>query len=299
MKNLRILVLGGTGMLGHVIFRYLHEYSEHQVFATVRHFEKIYKFFTDELCCHLTKEDVDAEKFETVKNAIKFIRPDIVINCIGIVKQLPISKEPLTAITLNAQLPHQIAKICHSIDSRMIQISTDCIFDGKKGMYTEQDNPTANDLYGMTKFLGEVAYPHCITLRTSIIGHELKDHHGLVDWFLRHEGTVSGYKKAIFSGFPTVELAKIIRDFIITKPVLSGIYHVASAPITKYDLLSLISKRYKKNIDIEPYDDFVQDRSLNSEFFRYKTGYVPPSWEDLVDSMYEDYTSHKEQYRHI
>jgi dTDP-4-dehydrorhamnose reductase len=181
----------------------------------------------------------------------------------------------------------------------MIHISTDCVFDGKKGGYTEKDSPNADDLYGQTKMLGEVCYPHSVTLRSSIIGHELKARLGLVDWFLSQRVPVRGFTKAIYSGFTTIEMARIISDFVLPNPDLSGIYNVSSAPISKHDLLQLVAQRYAKNIKIEPYDGFVLDRSLDSAKFRALTGYVPPPWEKLVEDMHADYQAHAESYHAV
>ena len=295
-KQKRILILGGTGMLGHVLLRYLFKNTGHDVFATARNISEIHKYFPPELAGRFRQENVDADDFDSIIRALTKVQPDIVINCIGLIKQLPIANDPLAAITVNAQLPHRIAQISRDVGARMIHISTDCVFDGKKKMYTEDDVPSAKDLYGRTKLLGEVSYPHCITLRTSIIGHELKGHYGLIEWFLRQTGKVRGYKNAIYSGFPTIEFARIIRKYVLLNPDLSGIYHVSSAPISKFDLLGIVVEKYGKKIDIEPYEDFVQNRSLKSELFRTQTGYVPPDWVELVDAMYKDYEAHKKQY---
>lgn len=182
--------------------------------------------------------------------------------------------------------------ICRSVGARMIHISTDCVFDGKKGNYTEHDSSNADDLYGRSKFLGEVAYPpHCLTLRTSIIGHELKGKLGLIEWFLAQKGKVDGFTHAVYSGFPTVELAHIITEYILPNKDMNGVYHVSSDPISKYDLLKLVAKRYGKQIKIEPYNKFYQDHSLDSSVFRRITGYTPPSWPELVDKMYQHYIS--------
>jgi dTDP-4-dehydrorhamnose reductase len=206
-----------------------------------------------------------------------------------LIKQLPIAEDPLPAITINSLLPHRIALACKADGIRMIHISTDCVFDGTKRNYTEKDPPDAKDLYGRSKFLGEVAYPHCVTLRTSIIGHELKGKIGLIDWFLAQQGRVRGFKKAIYSGFPTVELARIICDYVIPNPQLNGVYHVSSVPVSKYELLTLVADRYGKKIIIEPFEDFVLDRSLDSSLFQKTTGYKPPSWNELVEAMYRHY----------
>jgi dTDP-4-dehydrorhamnose reductase len=164
------------------------------------------------------------------------------------------------------------------------------VFSGKQGNYTEDDPPDATDLYGQTKFLGEVKGPNCVTLRTSIIGHELSGRYGLIDWFLAQKDKVRGYTQAIYTGFPTIEMARIISDYVIPNGELSGLYHVSSAPISKHDLLSLVAKRYNKKITIEPYDDFICDRSLDSGRFRNATGYAPPPWEKLVEAMHVDFS---------
>ena len=167
-------------------------------------------------------------------------------------------------------------------------------------MYTEDDVPNAEDLYGRTKLLGEVSYSHCVTLRTSIIGHELKGRYGLIEWFLGQTGRVRGYRKAIYSGFPTIELARIISDHVLPDRELSGVYHVSSAPISKYDLLKMVAERYGKQIEIAPDEDFAIDRSLNSDRFRSRTGYSPPPWPELIDRMHRDYEAHKDlQYRDV
>jgi len=175
----------------------------------------------------------------------------------------------------------------------MIHISTDGVFDGKRGGHTERDEVNISDVYGMSKFLGEVNYPHCLTLRTSIIGHELKGKRGLVEWFLSQKKDVRGYTKAIYSGLPTIELAEIISDYILPNDNLAGIYHVSSEPISKYDLLCLIADRYVKKIEIKPSDKVAIDRSLDSSIFRSLTGYTPPSWPELINKMYLDYIKDK------
>ncbi|OPY90122.1 MAG: dTDP-4-dehydrorhamnose reductase [Syntrophaceae bacterium PtaU1.Bin231] len=300
MERTKVLILGGTGMLGHVLFRHLSRNADYDVYATARNLGLIARFFPPVLAAKFRPDSVDADNFDTVIRALASIQPAIVINCIGMIKQQPMASDPLTAITVNAQLPHRISLISRNAKARMIHISTDCVFDGKKGMYTEDDVPSAEDLYGRTKLLGEVSYSHCVTLRTSIIGHELKGRYGLIEWFLGQTGRVRGYKNAIYSGFPTIELARIISDHVLPNRELSGIYHVSSAPISKYDLLKMVAGRYGKQIEIEPYEDFVVDRSLNSNRFRSRTGYSPPSWAELIDGMYRDYEANKDlQYRDI
>ena len=293
----RILILGGTGMLGHTLLRYFSSCPGYDVRATARSLGGLEKHFPQDLLGRFYEDSVNANHFDSIIRALASVQPHVVINCIGIIKQLPVSNDPLTAITINAQLPHRISLISRTAGARMIHISTDCVFDGKKGQYRETDPSNAEDLYGRTKFLGEVDYPHCVTLRTSIIGHELKGGHGLVEWFLAQTGKVQGFRKTIYSGFPTIELARIIHDFVIPQPQLAGVYHVSSEPISKYDLLNSVAKHYSKTIEIEPFDDLVQDRSLDSTRFRQATGYHPPSWEELIEKMHGDFLANRPYYR--
>ena len=292
----RILILGGTGMLGHVLLRHLSKNPEYEVLATSRSPQSLSKSFPLELITRFRQDTVDADNFDTVIRALASIQPHIVINCIGLIKQLPIASDPLSAITVNAQLPHRISLISRAANARLIHISTDCVFNGVKGTYTEDDPSDAEDLYGRTKYLGEVSYPHCITLRTSIIGHELKSAYSLIDWFLAQQGSTRGFTKALYSGVPTVELARIISDYILPNEEMSGLYQISADTISKYDLLKIVAERYGKQIAIEPYDSFVLDRSLDSSRFRACTGYLPPSWPELVDAMFRDYDANKVWY---
>jgi dTDP-4-dehydrorhamnose reductase len=293
----KILILGGTGMLGHVLLRYLSEHHGYDVYASSRSLSGLQKHFPENLLSRFRTDPVDAHYFDSVIRALASIQPDIVINCIGIIKQLPSASDPLTAITVNAQLPHRLSLICRTAGARLIHISTDCVFNGKKGMYKESDESNAEDLYGRTKYLGELTYQHCVTLRTSIIGHELKGRYGLIEWFLAQNEKIRGFRKAIYSGFPTAELARIINDYVLPNPELSGIYHVSSEPISKYDLLRLVARQYDKKIEIEPDDDFVQDRSLDSAIFREATNYQPPSWDKLIEMMHSDFIANSSIYK--
>lgn len=287
----KVLILGGTGMLGHVLFSHLSSIKDYDVYATARGMKNFESWFPQNLAVKI-RPMVDADDFDTVMRAFASIQPEIVINCIGLIKQLPMAKDPLSAITINSLLPHRISMLCRAAHARLIHISTDCVFDGKKGNYTETDAATPNDLYGMSKFLGEVVYPpHCITLRTSMIGHELKENLGLIEWFLAQENKVQGYSRVIYSGFPTIELSHIIADYVIPNTELTGIFQISSNPISKYDLLKLVAEKYNKKLEIEQYDSFVQDRSLDSTLFRKISGYNPPNWTELVDKMHKHYCS--------
>ena len=230
---------------------------------------------------------VDVENVDHLTRLFAQTRPGVVINCIGLVKQLAEADDPLAAIPINALLPHRLARLCDVAGARLIHMSTDCVFTGAKGMYLEGDASDAKDLYGRSKYLGEVDYPHAVTLRTSIIGHELNSAHGLVGWFLAQHGEVKGFTRAIFSGLPTVELARVIRDFVIPRPELHGVHHVSAQPINKYELLRLVARVYGKTIGVTPDDKLAIDRSLDSSRFRGLTGYAPPAWPELIRSMHQ------------
>lgn len=281
----KILVLGASGMLGNAVFRLLSESAGYDVRGTIRS-DRSKKLFSESLWNNLLS-GIDVENTDCLMQVISETKPDVVINCIGLVKQLSEADDPLLAIPINSLLPHRLARLCAVAGARFIHMSTDCVFSGSKGMYLDSDISDAKDLYGRSKFLGEVDYPNAITLRTSIIGHELDGARSLVGWFLAQSGPVKGFRKAIFSGLPTVEIARVIRDHIIPHPELHGLYHVSADPINKLDLLELVAKIYGKSIDIQPDDTLVIDRSLDSTRFRQVTGFQPKSWPELVQAMHD------------
>ena len=245
---MRVLVLGASGMLGNAVLKVMAEREDWTIYGTLRSPSE-----TLQAAVPTVKflHGVNAEQPDSLVEAFSNSRPTIVINCIGLVKQLAGAEDPLEAIPINSLLPHRLAKLCELSDARFIHVSTDCVFSGRKGGYSETDLPDAEDIYGRTKLLGEVNYPNAITLRTSIIGHELGSTHGLVDWFLSQQEHVKGFAGAIFSGLPTCELSRVIRNFVIPNRQIHGIYHVAAKPISKYDLLQLINLRYRKGLLIE------------------------------------------------
>lgn len=281
---MRILVLGASGMLGNAMMRVLSEKEDIQVYGAMRS-EGAKRFFHADIAERLIC-GVDAGQNDSLTQTFIQVRPDVVVNCIGLVKQLAEADDPLQAIPINTLLPHRLARLCDLAGARLIHMSTDCVFSGAKGGYRESDVSDAADLYGRTKYLGEVDYPHAVTLRTSIIGHELQSAHGLIGWFLSQQGKCKGYTRAIFSGVPTVVLAQIIRDVVICHPELHGVYHVAAAPISKYDLLNLVARVYGKQIEIVPDDDLVIDRSLDASRFCEATGYVVPRWDEMIKLMH-------------
>jgi dTDP-4-dehydrorhamnose reductase len=280
----RVLVLGASGMLGHAVLRLFAQSPGLDARGAARSAAGI-QALPEEVRARITT-GVDAENPDALAQLFADLRPDVIVNCIGMVKQLTGASRPLQTIPINSLLPHRLARLCELVGARLVHVSTDCVFDGAKGLYREDDRADATDLYGLSKLLGEVDYPHAVTLRTSIIGHELQSAHSLVGWFLSQDGQVRGFTKAVFSGLPTVELARVIRDHVLPDPALRGLYHVSAAPIAKYDLLRLVSQEYGKQIEIVPDDRLVIDRSLDSSRFRETTGYAPPSWPELVRSMH-------------
>jgi dTDP-4-dehydrorhamnose reductase len=279
----KVVVLGASGMLGNAVLRVFGGSPGYSVVGSVRASSStrlLPKDVQDRVVAGFDVENVDS-----LARLFSEQRPQVVINCVGVVKQLAEADDPLAAIPINALLPHRLARLCALVGARLIHVSTDCVFAGTKGMYREDDLSDAKDLYGRSKYLGEVDYPHAVTLRTSIIGHELNSAHGLVAWFLAQQGGVKGYTRAVFSGLPTVELAHVMRDVVIPRPELRGVYHVSAEPIAKYDLLQLVAQTYGKRIEIAADDKFVIDRSLDSSRFRELTRYRAPSWPDLVRSM--------------
>jgi len=283
----RVLLLGASGMLGSTLFRAFSRDRQFETFGSIRE-ASAKRHFPPELYDALIP-NVHLDGESGLLTAFAAAKPDVVINCIGIIKQLPNANDHLESLAINATLPHRLAKYCDATGAKLVHFSTDCVFSGKQGLYKEEDFPDAYDLYGRTKFLGEVSYENSITLRTSIIGHELNRSKSLVDWFLSQSGEVKGFTKAVFSGLPTIEVARVVKDYVIPNPKLSGLYHLSVDPINKFDLLNLVANVYEKNIQIIPDDRLVIDRSLNSDRFRTATGFKPKPWPDLIKDMYKEY----------
>jgi dTDP-4-dehydrorhamnose reductase len=279
----KILVLGVTGMLGNAMFRLFSQSPGFETHGTVRGAAGLRLF--DEALRSRIHVGVDVEQQDHLVQLFSRVRPDVVINCIGLVKQLAQADDPLTALPINALLPHRLARLATLAGARLVHVSTDCVFTGRQGLYKESDVPDALDLYGRSKLLGEVDEANAVTLRTSIIGPELTSAHSLVGWFLAQEGSVRGFTRAVFSGLPTVELATVIRDHVLPRPDLRGLWHVSSEPIAKYDLLQLVKTAYGKSIEIVPDEQLVIDRSLDSTRFRAETGWQPAGWTELINSM--------------
>lgn len=229
---------------------------------------------------------LDACDPATVRDVVSALEPDVLINAVGLVRQLPEGRKPLPCLLVNAVFPWQLQELCAQRRIRFIHYSTDCVFDGRKGSpYVEEDAPTAVDIYGRSKFLGEVAAENALTIRTSIIGPELRGRHSLLEWFLAQEGPVSGYTGAIYSGLPTSEQARVLAEHVLPDAGLHGLYQVSAAPISKYELLRLFNEAYHKEVSITPCAVPQEDKRLSGERFRQATGYVAPAWPELVNAM--------------
>jgi dTDP-4-dehydrorhamnose reductase len=238
-------------------------------------------------------ERVRADDHSDVVAVVREVAPDVVVNCIGVVKQRPTSRDAITSITINSLLPHRLAEVAADVGARLIHFSTDCVFDGSKGAYREEDRSNATDLYGRTKYLGEVAETPALTLRTSIIGRELTHHDSLLEWFLRQKGRVDGYKGALYSGLTTNRLAELVGDLIESHRDLTGMYHVAGPWISKYDLLLLVREAFALEVDIEPRDQPRIDRTLVADRFAAVTGYQPPTWRQMTIELANDPTPYE------
>jgi dTDP-4-dehydrorhamnose reductase len=284
MKS-KILIIGASGLLGNSLIKFFSTKKNFSIFATIRSaniFNTPNNSFNN--CKIFT--GIDAEKSNDLENVFSKVIPNIVINCVGVIKQSEEIANNFKVISINSLLPHYLSNLSAQYNARFIHFSTDCVFSGSKGNYTEDDLPDAQDLYGRSKLLGEVYYGNSITLRTSIIGHELNSSKSLVDWFLSKDENIEGYKKAIFSGLTTFEIARVIHDYVINTDLV-GLYHLSADPISKYELLLLIKDIYGKTINVIPDEKkVVVNRSLDSSRFRKATGFLPKSWPLMIKEMY-------------
>ena len=282
---MRVLILGGDGMLGHQLINVLGEH--HDVRCTLRNDTQSYVDKPGYTSIN-TYFNVEVTDYRRLEEVFRLFKPEVVVNAVGIVKQRKSSKDSIPSLEINALFPHKLAELGKLNNFRVIHVSTDCVFDGAKGNYTEQDDMTAKDLYGMSKYLGELHEEHCLTLRTSIIGLELGRKSSLIEWFLAQEGTIRGFENAIFSGFTTKELSRIIDKMIIAFPKASGLYHVSMDHINKFDLLTKFNSYLGKNIQIQKDTDFHCYRGLNSARFRAEFNYTPPTWNETLKELADD-----------
>ena len=285
---MKYLILGVGGMLGHKLYQVLGHRNE--VFGTLRQplsaYHRFGLFSAGRVLGH-----IDVLEDACIEHALSEVRPDIVVNAVGVVKQHHEASDPERAITVNALLPHRLARACARHGCRLVHFSTDCVFSGRRGGYTESDEPDPVDLYGRTKLLGEVDVMHALTIRTSIIGRELQTTHGLVEWFLNQkEPQVKGFAEAVYTGFTTLEIARIVDMLCQRHSKLHGVLQVASNPINKYELLLLLKEAFGLTAEVDRDTAFHCDRSLKSERFCDFTGYQPPSWPEMVAQMRSDDT---------
>ncbi len=280
---MKILVFGSTGMLGHTLIKYLQNQNSLEVEFTVRDKTK------QKICQKIFGKEAnflfDADHPESALDAIRTFQPNICINCLGLIKQKDDSKNYLKSIRINSLIPHIISEYCREYDSKLIHISTDCVYSGRKGNYSEEDLPDPLDFYGRSKLLGEVSNDNALTIRTSIIGPELSTSKGLFEWFRSCDDVIYGYSNAWFSGFPTVELSRIIFEHIILKNIKNDIYNLSSKPINKFNLLRLINDAYGLNKKILVDESVKVDRTLDCSKFIKETNFVREEWEVMIDRM--------------
>lgn len=279
---MRVLILGGDGMLGHCLLRVLS--LRHETSVTLRQSLRAYADFGLFNECN-SFANVDVRSFEKLVEVLSVFRPEAVVNCVGIVKQRDEAKDAIGSLEVNALLPHRLAGLCRLANASLIHISTDCVFTGRRGNYQESDVSDADDLYGRTKYLGEVFEPPALTLRTSIIGRELNRKQGLVEWFLAQSSPVRGFKRAVFSGLTTGELSRIVGLLLEHHPSAYGLYNVSAEPIDKFSLLHLLRDRFQKQIKIDSDETVVIDRSLDSTRFRKEFNYRPPTWPEMIAAL--------------
>lgn len=285
---MNILILGASGEIGHTLCKTLSK--NHNISALMRNNDRLasINFFQKvlaESCCHFIK---DFNDFDRVKNEIEKINPDILINCLGVVKHRKECKKDISETSyINSDLPHLLAQLCININIRFIHLSTDCVFSGKKGNYKDSDTPDPTDYYGESKMLGEVNMPNALTLRTSFIGPALFHKTGLFEWIKQQKNkTINGYKNAIYSGLTTIAFSKVLNQIIEDFPQLDGLLNISSNPISKFDLICLLNRKFELNITINPDNTFICDRSLDSTYFRNKTNIAIPTWDKMIDELY-------------
>jgi len=283
----RLLVIGATGMLGHMACRVFAERFDVRATCrgTWRSHPGLERFIAEDRCI----EDCDAMDAVRLRAILRELRPATVLNAVGLIKQKQGSGDSVRSIAVNALLPHQLAEWCTELEAKLVHISTDCVFSGAKGNYTESDAPDCTDLYGRSKFLGEVAAPPHLTLRTSMIGRQLRGNESLVEWFISQRGTrVRGFTKAIFSGLTTQALCQLIERILLDSPNLSGVYQVASEPISKFELLTRVNRLMNPGATIDADHSFVCDRSLDGSRLAKDSGVSIPSWDTMLEQLAND-----------
>lgn len=288
----RILLLGGAGTLGHKLWQYLSTRFPDTV-VTIRKPRQVYArsglFFGSRVV-----DSLDLREFGHLDRLLNNVRPSVIVNCAGVTLRSKEALDKNSAISINALLPHRLAEWCSRTGARLIHFSTVCVYDGKKGGYSEEDAPDARDLYGMTKMLGDVSAPFALTLRSSFIGREIFGGTELLEWFLAQKGkNIKGFRKALFTGLTTNKLAELVGELIEKHPQLNGLYHVSSETVSKYELLCLMKEAYGIDVEITPEDGFEMKRNLKGERFEKAAGFVCPPWKTMMAEMAADRTPYE------
>ena len=295
----RVLVLGVTGMLGHALINELDAAGSLDVYGSARELGLLAQYLSADQLKRVIP-GVDALDLDAVRRLLRKIRPEVVVNCIGLIKQDPAIRDAVYTIQVNSLFPHLLARECAREDARLIHVSTDCVFSGQRGNYVESDIPDPSDFYGRSKLLGEVSTAPNLTLRTSVIGHELGTARSLVDWFLSQSGVVKGFTRAIYSGLTTIEFARLLATVVFPRKDIVGLFHVASTPISKFELLHMVAATYGWTGELIRYPDVAYDRSLSPEAFCSLTSYHPPSWPEMIGEMHRSaLTGHLHKPRHV
>jgi dTDP-4-dehydrorhamnose reductase len=291
---LKILILGGEGMLGHKMLQVLRERYPDTACTIARSADEPFYRRIELFRRGNVIDCVDAMDFPALERTLRTWKPENLVNCIGVIKQRAEAKSPIPCIVLNSLLPHKLAELAAAWGGRVIHFSTDCVFSGRRGRYTEEDPPDAEDLYGRTKFLGEVSAENALTLRTSIIGRELAHFQSLLEWFLAQKGgTVRGFQRVIYSGVTTNYMARLVGDLVSDHPGLSGVFQVAGPAVSKYDLLCMVREAFRLEVEILPEDKEISDRSMIGGKFIEATGYGYPSWTEMVAGLAADPTPYE------
>lgn len=284
---MNVLIFGINGMIGSAFFKDMSQFKDINVSGTVRVSDKKL-FFDDHLRKNISviKDLMDDKELEKIFQKIK---PNFVINCTGIIKQNKYIDFPLIVVPINSLLPHKLTKYCKNYNAKLIQMSTDCVFNGSQGKYNEDDTPDALDLYGQSKIIGEVKdNKNVLTIRTSVIGHEFLRKKSFLDWVVNSNDKINGYTKALYSGLTVKELVEVTLNHIFTND-LHGLYHISSNYISKFKLIKIICDVYNINIKVISNEDFIIDRTLDSKKFTSRTGYMAPDWKEMIQKYYQSY----------
>lgn len=280
----RVLVVGANGLLGHSVVRELSPALD--VWALTRQPATSSHLLARWLRIDRWIGGIDVRQDEELSQVLTRCRPQIVINCAGVIKQRLSS--PREMWRLNAEVPHRLAHLTHQVGARLIHVSTDCVFDGARGSNRECDHPNATDLYGMSKAAGEPKGEHVLTIRSSHVGFEVTPGPSLLSWVMSRRGNaVDGYVNAKYSGVSTPTFARALRMLVEMSHPLSGVFHLASGPITKSSLLEMLNSTMRLNLSIIPVAEPKIDRTLDARAFEARTGFRVPTWDDMVSEIAE------------